>query len=112
MRTEALCEGAPRTSDTVVVGPHWVICAQLDAALRGEVPVGCDTPIPDDFDVWLPRDRWRAADSILWVTDARFGPPPSLPTYAVVRTRRVHIRRGGREVRLFTVTVLERRAEA
>jgi hypothetical protein len=112
VRTEAFGEGAPRKSDTVVVGPHWVICAQLDAALRGEVPVGCDTPIPDDFDVWLPRDRWRAADSIVWVTDTRFGPPPDLPTHAVVRTRHVHIRRGGREVRLFTVTVLERRAEA
>ncbi|MDP9000545.1 MAG: glycosyltransferase family 39 protein, partial [Myxococcota bacterium] len=33
-----------------VVGPHWVICAQVDAALRGDVPVGCNTPIRDDFD--------------------------------------------------------------
>ncbi len=36
--------------DVAVVGPHWVVCAQLDAALRGEIPVGCDTPVRDDFD--------------------------------------------------------------
>jgi hypothetical protein len=112
VRSEALPGPGPRTSSAVVVGPHWVICAQLEAAMRGDVPVGCDTPIPDDFDAWLPRERWRTADSIVWVTDTRFGPPPDLPTYGVVRTRHIHVRRGGREVRLFTITVLERRAEA
>jgi hypothetical protein len=112
VRSEALPGPGPRPSGVVVVGPHWVICAQLEAALRGDAPVGCDTPVPDDFDAWLPRERWRNADSIVWVTDTRFGPPPDLPAYGVVRTRHIHVRRGGKEVRLFTITVLERRAEA
>jgi hypothetical protein len=111
VRGEARAAGS-RPSGTVVVGPHWVICAQLEVALRGEVPVGCDTPVPDDFDTWLPRDRWRNADSIVWVSDTRFGPPPVLPTHSVVRTSHVHIRRGGTGVRLFTITVFERRVEA
>ncbi|MGO9839318.1 MAG: ArnT family glycosyltransferase [Polyangiaceae bacterium] len=110
--TLALRVAGSRGRDTVVVGPHWVICAQLEAALRGEVPVGCDTPVPDDFDAWLPRNRWRNADSIVWVSDTRFGPPPVLPTHSVVGTSHVHIRRGGTDVRLFTITVFERRVEA
>jgi len=52
--------------DAVVVGPHWVVCGQLEAALRNDPPVGCDTPVHDDFDGWLPRERWRAADTIVW----------------------------------------------
>src|SRR5580658_4634835 len=114
VRSEALAERTPgsRPNDAVVVGPHWVICAQLEAALGGDVPVGCDTPVPDDFDTWLPRDRWRNADSIVWVSDTRFGPPPVLPTHSVVRTSHVYVRRGSRGVRLFTITVLERRLEA
>jgi len=94
-----------------VVGPHWVICAQLEAALRDEVPVGCDTPVADDFDVWWPRDRWRAADVLVWVTDGRFG-PPALLTHAPLRRREVRIERAGRPVRVFTITVLARRAQA
>jgi hypothetical protein len=114
VRSEALAQWTPGSTpgDTVVVGPHWVICAQLEAALRGQVPVGCDTPVPDDFDEWLPRARWRRADSIVWVTDARFGAPPDLPAHAVVRTSRVHVRRAGATVRVFTVTVFERRGQA
>jgi hypothetical protein len=97
--------------DVVVVGPHWVICGQLDAALRGETPVGCDTPIRDDFDGWWPRARWRNADTIVWVTDGRFGPPPDLPEYAMARTTHVRIVRDGRTVRLFTVATLARRSQ-
>ncbi len=96
--------------DAVVVGPHWVVCGQLEAALRNNPPVGCDTPVHDDFDGWLPRERWRAADTIVWVTDGRFGPPPDLPTHTTLRTRQVAIRRGGRVVRTFTISVLTRRA--
>src|SRR5260221_1814514 len=96
--------------DAVVVGPHWVVCGQLEAALRNNPPVGCDTPVHDDFDGWLPRERWRAADTIVWVTDGRFGPPPDLPTHTTLRTRQVAIRRGGRGVRTFTISVLPRRA--
>jgi hypothetical protein len=114
VRDEALASWTPGSErgDVVAVGPHWVVCAQLEAALRGDVPVGCDTPIRDDFDDWWPRDRWRRADTILWVSDARFAAAPELPDYATLRTRKVHVFRGGRNVRVFTITVLTRRANA
>ena len=103
--------GSDRT-DLSVVGPHWVICGQLEAALKGEIPVGCDTPIRDDFDDWWPRKRWRDANTIVWVTDGRFGPPPSMATHVVLHTREVHIVRGGRSVRVFVIVTLGRRAAA
>jgi hypothetical protein len=98
--------------NVVVVGPHWVICAQLEAALRGQLPVGCNTPVRDDFDDWLPRDRWRSAAVIVWVTDARFPTAPELPSHATLRTREVLIERGARTVRRFAITVFVRSAEA
>jgi len=97
--------------DVVVAGPHWVICAQLEAALRDELRVGCDTPVPDDFDTWWPRARWRSADYVLWVSDARFG-PPALPAHAPLATRDVSIVRDGRTVRVFTITLYGRHARA
>jgi len=113
---EAWSPGAER-GEVTVVGPHWVICAQLEAALRGEWPVGCDTPVGDDFDEWWPRRTWRQADVIVWVSDARFEPPSGEPSfagllgaYAPLRTRELLVERGGRTVRRFTVTVLSRRA--
>jgi hypothetical protein len=113
-REEALASWPPGSArgDVVVVGPHWVVCAQLESALRGEYPVGCDTPIRDDFDDWWPRERWRNADAIVWVTDARFGPPPSLPMYTLARVRHVTMQRGGRVARTFTIAVLTRRGQA
>ena len=107
----SLAGTAGEENDLAVVGPHWVICAQLEAALRDEVRVGCDTPVADDFDVWWPRVRWRTADVVVWVTDGRFG-PPALLTHAPLRQREVRIERAGRLVRVFTVTVLARRAQA
>jgi hypothetical protein len=102
--------------EVAVVGPHWVVCAQLEAGLRRNVrdepPVGCDTPVRDDFDDWWPRDRWRRADVIVWVTDTRFPGIPELPTHAMLRTREVTIARGGRAGRVFTIAVLVRHAEA
>lgn len=114
VRDEAAAEWTPGSApgDVVVVGPHWVVCAQLEAALRGALPVGCDTPIRDDFDDWYPRARWHAADVIVWVTDRRFGPPPELPSYVATRSREVQVHRDGRVVRVFDVTVLVRRAAA
>jgi hypothetical protein len=97
--------------DLAVVGPHWVICAQLEAALRDVIPVGCDTPVADDFDAWWPRARWRAADVVIWVSDRRFG-PPVLPSRRALRSRQVRIVRAGRIVRVFTITVLASRAQA
>jgi hypothetical protein len=112
VRRQAAAEWTPGSArgDVVVVGPHWVICAQLEAALRGELPVGCDTPVRDDFDTWWPRARWRTADSIVWVSDARFGPPPDLPDYATGRTGELRVMRGGRIVRVFTIATMTRRA--
>jgi hypothetical protein len=104
---------APAASATrgeiAVVAPHWVLCAQLDAALRGSIPVGCDSPIRDDYDDWFPRARWRRADFVVWVTDNRFpdAPPPS--DFAVVTTRDVTIFRGGHAARVFHVSLLARR---
>ena len=110
-RAEARSPGAAR-GDIVVVGPHWVICAQLEAALRGSIPVGCDTPVRDDFDTWWPRARWRQAELLVWVTDLRFGPAPSMPDYAPVHSRRVDVIRDGRTVRSFTLTLLARQSVA
>ena len=108
----ARAEIEPWGRDTVVVGPHWVVCAQLESGLRGALPVGCATSVEDDFDQWLPRFIWRQADTIVWVTDARFGRPPPLPSYATARSREIQIRRDGRVVRTFTIAVLKRLAQA
>jgi 4-amino-4-deoxy-L-arabinose transferase-like glycosyltransferase len=113
VRRQAEAQATPVSArgDVVVVGPHWVICAQLEAALRGETPVGCDTPVRDDFDTWWPRDRWQRADAIVWVTDARFGPPPTLPSHALLRTAQVRVMRGGRVARLFSVATFASRSQ-
>jgi hypothetical protein len=111
VREEVAAQASPGLEDVAVVGPHWVICAQVEADLGGEVHVGCDTPIPDDFDGWWPRTRWRSADSIIWVTDERFPLPPPLASHALFHVRRVHIKRGDRVVRTFTVAVWLRRAQ-
>ncbi len=96
----------------VVVGPHWTICAQLHAALGRTVLVGCDSPMPDDFDGWLPRASWRQAGEILFVTDSRF--PVDLaarfPNRFATRTWEVPVLRGGRLARTFTITQLVPRA--
>jgi hypothetical protein len=111
VREEVAAQASPGLEDVSVVGPHWVICAQLEADLQGDVHVGCDTPIRDDFDAWWPRDRWRKADSIVWVTDDRFGPPPPMPLYALWSLRKIRVNRAGRVVRTFTIAVFVRRAE-
>jgi hypothetical protein len=96
--------------DTVVVGPHWVECAQLHAALGPRVAVGCVTPIPDDFDVWSPRAEWKKKDAIVFVTDTRFDADPTrlFPDRTPVAGRTVTIRRGGRVARVFSIVVLEK----
>ena len=113
---EVAVESTPLSGpgDVIVVGPHWVICAQIEVALRARgvaVPVGCATPAGDDYAGWLPVRRWLAADSIVWVTDGRFGPPPELRAHSELRRREVRIERGGRVVRTFVIAVLTRRAQ-
>ena len=111
VRNEVAAQWAPGSADVAVVGPSWVVCAQLDAELRGDAHVGCDSPIRDDFDGWWPRDRWRKAESIVWVTDERFGPPPDFPLHALFALRKIRVQRAGRAVRVFTIAVFVRRLE-
>lgn len=103
----------PEGREVVVVGPHWTVCAQLHAALPG-VRVGCATPIPDDFDHWLPRETWRRADHVLFVTDNRFPGDGSeqLPALVHVAQSRVRIVRGGRIARTFELHLYSRRERA
>ncbi len=92
----------------VVVTPHWVLSAQLAAGLGADVPVACDMTIPTDFDDWEPAVVWRNADSLLFVTDARF--PVDLnarfPDRHVTNERTVSVLRGGRIIRTFKLALL------
>ncbi|MBK6691243.1 MAG: hypothetical protein IPG50_03435 [Myxococcales bacterium] len=101
-------------SDLVVVAPHWTLCAQLHARLRGGFRVGCDSPLKDDFDGWLPRGVWRKAEHVLLVTDTRYpiDVAKAFPDRRVSRLARANIYRGGRQVRTFTLTLLSRGAHA
>jgi hypothetical protein len=98
---------------TAIVGPHWVVCAQLHAALGPRVPVGCATPIRDDFDDWFPRPAWQRAETVVFVTDTRFDVDPTslLPLHGLVTHRTVPIDRGGRTMRVFTLSVFDRRSQ-
>lgn len=103
----------PEGRDVVVVGPHWTVCAQLNAALA-DVRVGCATPIRDDFDRWLPRETWRRADNVLFVTDNRFpgDGAEQLPAHVKVSQSRVRVLRGGRTARTFELHLYSRRQGA
>ncbi len=103
----------PEGREVVVVGPHWTICGQLHAGLPG-IRIGCATEVPDDFDRWLPRASWRAAEHVLFVTDARFpeGGGGQLPDHVLVGRREITIRRGGRVTRTFTLSLFARRQSA
>lgn len=94
----------------VVVGPHWVVCAQAQAALGNRAPVGCNTPQRDDFDRWYPRSRWLDAPVVLLVYDSRFplDPKLELPGRTVKSRSKVEVRRGGRVVRTIWVTRLDK----
>lgn len=102
----------PEGRDVVVVGPHWTICAQLHAALPG-VRVGCATPVRDDFDAWLPREQWRKAEHVLFVTDNRYpgDGAAQLPAHVRSGQSRVRIMRGGKSARVFEMFLYERRAQ-
>jgi hypothetical protein len=117
VREEVTEETNPLTSfgDVAVVGPHWVVCAQLEVGLErraANVPVGCETPTGDDYATWWPRGRWLKADSIVWVSDGRFEQTPSLPAFRVDRARHINVMRDGREARRFVILVLTRRAQS
>jgi len=101
----------PMGRDLIVVGPHWIVCAQLQAGLP-DVRVGCATPIKDDFDGWLPRDTWRAADKVLYVTDNRFpGNGAGLfPGHVVASEHTTRVYRAGRPARTFEFYLYVREA--
>ena len=93
--------------DVSIVGPHWIVCAQVQAALGPSARVGCETPEGDDFQWIHPRSRWEHSRVILYVTDDRFPVDvrSRFPSFTVQGVDRVGIRRGGRIVR--TVRVLQ-----
>lgn len=95
-----------------VVGPHWVICAQLQAGLQRRAPIGCRTPQGDDFRGWYPEAKWWGAPRILYVTDDRFPLTTEqllaeFPDRRVVSKKRTTIIRGRVPVRQIEVTLLE-----
>jgi hypothetical protein len=106
--------GRDDEDEVVLVGPHWVICAQLHAALDPSLPVGCLTPIRDDFEDWFPRSSWRNARTLVYVTDARFDLDLSttFPRHAAEESRRIAVTRASRVVREFRIIVLHRSASA
>jgi hypothetical protein len=111
--TEMLDESYTSRLDAWLVGPSWMVCGQLQANLPG-THVGCATDTPTDFDGWAPRATWEKADVIIFVTDERMPIDPStiIPTFHMERTERVSVLRGGRIVRTFRLTYLEKRAGA
>lgn len=113
---EALADATQHGTSTppVVVGPHWIICAQLSAGLQRAAVVGCRTPHGDDFGSWQPEASWWGAHRILYVTDDRFETESSsrsseveFPNRRAINRRRATILRGGKVVRRIEITLLE-----
>ncbi|MDB4945322.1 MAG: hypothetical protein JWP97_4856 [Labilithrix sp.] len=103
----------PEGREVVIVGPHWTVCAQLAAALPG-TRVGCATPVRDDFDDWTPREDWRRAEHVVFVTDNRYpgDGAAELPLHVQSGRSRVRVLRGGRTARVFELYLYERRGQA
>jgi hypothetical protein len=94
----------------VVVGaPHWMVCAQAQAAVQNRVAVGCQTPERTDFDDWLPPLKWQHAAVLLLVEDSRYPVNPTglFPNRRVVETWQTRVRRAGVVVRTIKVTRLD-----
>ena len=104
----------------VVVGPHWIVCAQAAAALGARLPeplphqaalrVGCHSEQSADFAKWLPPSAWHDASSLVFVQDDRFpvDTDQEFPNYAPRQITRVPLWRGGRLVRTVRFTWLHR----
>ncbi len=107
---EELDELAREGDPGVVVGPHWVVCAQLHAGLGAGTNVGCLTSGGDDFQGWYPQKTWSNARSLLLVSDDRFPADAAaeFPDRHVVRVRLVRIFRADRAVRTVRVVRLDR----
>ncbi len=96
---------------TWIVGPNWMTCAQLQAGMRS-AQVGCATgDRRTDFDDWAPPNKtWKRADLVVFVETKDTPLPDSLRAYHVARTERVSVVRGGRIVRTFRISLLEKLA--
>lgn len=93
----------------VVGTPHWMVCAQAQAAMGDRLRVGCHSPLPSDFDRWLPPEEWRQAQIVLLVQDSRYPVDPALafPARRVGSKWSTQIRRGGQVVRTIRISELE-----
>jgi hypothetical protein len=109
---ESVVKGArERTGQQpLVVGPHWALCAQAEVALEGHVAVGCDSAGLDDYDYWLPADRWPDAETVVWVSDSRFAEaaPDTLYGRPLVAVHDEEVTRFGRVVRHLLVAEFDR----
>lgn len=96
--------------DVTVVGPHWIVCAQVQAELGNLGRVGCQTPEGDDFQRVHPASEWQRDAVLLYVTDDRFpvDVKERFPDRAVQGVNRVGVRRGGVLVRTIRVVQLGR----
>jgi hypothetical protein len=109
---QAVVNGArERTGhEPLVVGPHWAVCAQAEVALQGRVAVGCDSAELDDYDRWLPANRWSEAETIVLVTDSRFAEtaPDTLYGRPQVAVHEAEVKRFGRVVRHIIIAEFDR----
>jgi 4-amino-4-deoxy-L-arabinose transferase-like glycosyltransferase len=94
--------------DAVVIAPHWTLCAQLRAGLPKSVRVACLTPEGDDFQTWTPAKAWKSARHLIVVTDDRYQEPKRDPARAETTRERVQVFRGGKRIRVFTITIQSR----
>jgi hypothetical protein len=102
-----------RGDKVAVVGPVWMISAQLRAALPPSVLVGCRGRDCADFATWAPERRWADDDVIVFVRDNRY-PRSGAELFsdrAVVETHVRTVMREGRVARTFTIEVLAKAGE-
>lgn len=113
-RAEVCAEDGCAEGEPTFVGPHWVICAQVEAGRSARrmapLPVGCGPPIGDDFDRFHPRRSWQKASVVLFVTDDRFTAAPLalLPGHVEHARREVPIVHNGAVLRVFRIVTLKR----
>jgi Dolichyl-phosphate-mannose-protein mannosyltransferase len=99
---------AKEQDDAVVIAPHWTLCAQLRAGLPKAIRVACLTPEGDDFQTWTPAATWKTARNVIVVTDDRYEEPKRDPARAETTRERVQVFRGGKRIRVFTLTIQSR----
>ncbi len=98
----------------VLFGPHWIVCAQLQAQLGPSVKIACGTPHGDDFQRYFARVGVAGASDVLVISDSRFDAKaaPALPRYAPVKTWTVQAKRNDALIRTVRISWWRRRARA